>query len=179
MSIYRRIYEQNYGPIPKGHHIHHIDGDHSNNHIDNLQCVSPQEHFDIHKKQGDYGACWAMYITGHLTLSLEERSEISSKCAKSTTKKLLELGVHNFQTDHPAKRLVKEGKHHFQNKEFQSLQGTKSAKKQLSQGTHPFQTREINPNEIIVTCPHCSRSGAKPGMKRWHFDNCKNKGRSK
>ena len=25
----------------------------------------------------------------------------------------------------------------------------------------------------IVVCPHCKKSGAKNGMKRWHFDNCR------
>lgn len=27
----------------------------------------------------------------------------------------------------------------------------------------------------IVTCPHCNKQGANNNMKRWHFDNCKNK----
>ena len=26
----------------------------------------------------------------------------------------------------------------------------------------------------IITCPHCNKSGGN-AMKRWHFDNCKNK----
>jgi hypothetical protein len=30
------------------------------------------------------------------------------------------------------------------------------------------------PHEI-VECPHCQKEGIKPNMKRWHFDNCKNK----
>lgn len=25
----------------------------------------------------------------------------------------------------------------------------------------------------IVICPHCGKSGGKPGMMKWHFDNCK------
>lgn len=28
-----------------------------------------------------------------------------------------------------------------------------------------------------VTCPHCGKSGGKPVMKRFHFDNCKHKGK--
>lgn len=32
-----------------------------------------------------------------------------------------------------------------------------------------------NPNNEIVECPHCGKQGAKPGLKRWHFDNCKSK----
>ena len=30
MSIHRKIYEQNYGPIPKGYHVHHKDMNHKN-----------------------------------------------------------------------------------------------------------------------------------------------------
>lgn len=75
---YRRLYEKHHGPIPGGYHIHHKDGDHSNNNIDNLQCVTAQEHFEIHYSQGDYGACWAMLRTGHVTLTEQQRSQISS-----------------------------------------------------------------------------------------------------
>ena len=32
-----------------------------------------------------------------------------------------------------------------------------------------------NPNRLMVECPHCGKTGAKPGLKRWHFDNCKGK----
>ena len=24
-----------------------------------------------------------------------------------------------------------------------------------------------------ITCPHCNKTGGKPAMKRYHFDNCK------
>lgn len=76
---YRKIYQQYYGEIPKGYHIHHIDGNRSNNCIENLKCVTSKEHYDIHYSQGDYGACWAMSITGHISLTVEERSELSRK----------------------------------------------------------------------------------------------------
>lgn len=60
-SQHRLIYAKHYGPIPKdengfSYDIHHIDGNHLNNNIDNLQAVSIQEHYDIHMSQGDYGA---------------------------------------------------------------------------------------------------------------------------
>jgi hypothetical protein len=76
MSIYRRLYEQAHGPIPPGYHIHHKDGNHSNNDLSNLVAITAKEHYDIHYSQGDYGACWAMYRTGHMTLSPEERSAL-------------------------------------------------------------------------------------------------------
>ncbi len=53
-QVYRKIWEEARGPIPKGYHIHHVNGDPSDNRLENLLCVSPQEHFDIHYKQGDY-----------------------------------------------------------------------------------------------------------------------------
>lgn len=79
---YRKIYEQYHGFIPDGHHIHHKDGNKLNNSIENLICVSPEEHYNIHYYQGDYGACWALVITGHKTLSIEERKELSRKQLK-------------------------------------------------------------------------------------------------
>lgn len=60
--FYQRLYEKHYGPIPvepngRKYEIHHIDGDYTNNDPKNLIAVTCQEHFDIHKKQGDYRAC--------------------------------------------------------------------------------------------------------------------------
>lgn len=51
---YRKIWEEHNGQkIPKGHHIHHIDGNKKNNSPENLQCCSPEEHWLIHYIQGD------------------------------------------------------------------------------------------------------------------------------
>ena len=30
-------------------------------------------------------------------------------------------------------------------------------------------------NQNVLTCPHCGKTGASGAMKRWHFDNCKEK----
>lgn len=30
--------------------------------------------------------------------------------------------------------------------------------------------------DTVVECPHCGKTGGQSIMKRWHFDNCKNKG---
>lgn len=43
MTIYRKIYENHFGPIPKdkdgrSYEIHHIDGNRKNNEISNLKC---------------------------------------------------------------------------------------------------------------------------------------------
>jgi len=53
---YRKLWEQNYGPIPKDetgrtYDIHHIDGNRKNNSLDNLICLSIEDHYKIHLKQ--------------------------------------------------------------------------------------------------------------------------------
>ena len=45
--LHRKIYEDNFGKIPEGYHIHHIDGDTENNSPDNLEALSPSEHSKI------------------------------------------------------------------------------------------------------------------------------------
>jgi hypothetical protein len=90
MSIYRKIYERHFGPIPKGYHIHHKDGNHSNNEPENLMCVTAQEHYDIHYSQKDYGACWALMVTGHVSVTPEERALLVSEQQKY----LVEQGTH-------------------------------------------------------------------------------------
>ena len=52
--IYKKIYESYHNiKIPKGMHIHHIDGNRHNHDIINLLLCTPEEHQLIHKKQGD------------------------------------------------------------------------------------------------------------------------------
>lgn len=74
-NYYRKIWEEAYGPIPKdelgrSYEIHHIDGNHANNDLSNLVCVSIEEHINIHLKQGDLGA--VQLITKRLNLPYEE-----------------------------------------------------------------------------------------------------------
>lgn len=53
---YRKIWENHNGKIPfdeRGvtYDIHHLDGNRKNNNIDNLVCVSVEDHYKIHLKQ--------------------------------------------------------------------------------------------------------------------------------
>lgn len=53
---YRKLWEQHHGPIPKDEYgrtydIHHIDGNRKNNSLDNLVCLSIEDHYKIHLKQ--------------------------------------------------------------------------------------------------------------------------------
>jgi hypothetical protein len=54
MFDYRKLWgDTNKLKIPKGWHIHHIDGNHSNNDPTNLNCVSPTMHWWAHWLRGD------------------------------------------------------------------------------------------------------------------------------
>lgn len=161
---YRKIYQEHFGPIPKDqlgrtYEIHHIDGNHSNNHPDNLQCVSIEEHYNIHLKQNDYFACWC--IADRLTKTpaeiSKERSELSIKINKqrieagthnflnserqrktaiALNKKRVEDGTHQWLGDrNPSHAKVADGTHHLLSGEIQR----KSALDRLQRGTHNFQ----------------------------------------
>lgn len=49
-QLSREIWKDNFGDIPEGYEIHHIDCDPSNNDIDNLLCLSAEEHHNLHKE---------------------------------------------------------------------------------------------------------------------------------
>ena len=72
--VHRLIYEYFIGNIPKGYHIHHIDGNKQNNSIDNLECISPSEHNKRHHKDNTFNR----YTRGYV-LTDEERKAIASK----------------------------------------------------------------------------------------------------
>jgi hypothetical protein len=77
---YRELWIHHNGPIPKddqgrSFEIHHINGNRNDNRLENLKCVSIQEHYDIHLKQGDLGAC--TLIANKLNMSAEEISHLA------------------------------------------------------------------------------------------------------
>lgn len=47
-ALHREIWKDANGPIPDGSHIHHKDGNPSNNAIENLECISPMQHIHEH-----------------------------------------------------------------------------------------------------------------------------------
>lgn len=79
-TCYRTIWRSHFGEIPKdengrSYEIHHIDGDRTNNSIENLQCLSIEEHYELHLKQGDYAAC--LLISDRYNISPEEKSKLA------------------------------------------------------------------------------------------------------
>jgi hypothetical protein len=172
---HRLIYEKHFGPIPvdeygRTYDIHHIDGNHSNNEPFNLKAVTIQEHFDIHKSQGDWSAC--LIMSHRMKLSPSEISEL----ARKNQLRLAEEGKHNFLggvvqsrsnqrrlkngTHHLLKRedgssvssdCVKKGKHNFLRRSDGTSQSKDTQQQQLRAGTHM--------NQRPWKCAHCGKSG--------------------
>ena len=68
-SLHRLIFEDFYGEIPRDYHIHHKDGNRSNNCILNLQLIRKDKHNSLHKK--------------NIVLSDNHKSKISKTTSKS------------------------------------------------------------------------------------------------
>jgi Lhr-like helicase len=202
MSIYRRLYEQHFGPIPKDeqgrtYDIHHKDGNHKNNDPSNLVALSIEEHYKVHYDRGDKGACLA--ISMRMDLSPEEKSDIARKSALQR----VENGTHNWLDSDKAReqslKRVKDGSHPFLDREKARertlkrskdgtnpfLDGEKSrerALKRIEEGTHNFLGPETNRRRIEngthnflnkLTCPVCNKSMSQGLYNRWgHGEIC-------
>lgn len=92
---YRRIYESHFGSIPKGddgrsYHIHHLDGNHDNNHYMNLICLSEVEHYEKHLSQGDWKACQI------LAVRMKKSFSVISELARKGAVARVHSGDHNL-----------------------------------------------------------------------------------
>jgi hypothetical protein len=116
----KKVWRSAHGRIPKdkngrSYEIHHIDGNPENNSIDNLSCVTIEEHYQIHCQQEDWGAC--SLIAKRMKLSVEEISRMTT--------------LHN-------KKMMKNGSHPFAKREDGSSIGRDVSRKQVENGTHNF-----------------------------------------
>ena len=52
--LHRLIYEEHYGPIPEGFHIHHLDNDKTNCSPENLLLLSKSNHHKLHMNKTNH-----------------------------------------------------------------------------------------------------------------------------
>ena len=160
---HRRIWEKHWGAIPDGHHIHHIDGDKHNNDISNLLCVSALEHMMIHRIQGDVAAynILAMQVKRpRLPVSAETRAKISA------SKKGCKGNPKSTEIIRALGKLPK-------TEEFKEAQ--RANQKESWANNHEYRCKAMRGKRKVVGCPHCSVKGGGGNMRRYHFDNCKQK----
>ena len=154
-KIYRKIYENHYGPIPKeasgrSYEIHHIDGDHNNNDPANLKAVTLQEHYDTHYAQSDFNAC--LLMTFRMNMSTEELSALRSKAAFERVAN----GTHPWSNKERMKKQnqkrTAEGKNAFSNPD--------NVRKQIANGTHVSKRK--------VFCLGCKKETNISAFDKWH-----------
>lgn len=128
MKNYRRIWIKANGPIPldeqgRRYDIHHVDGNRENSELNNLQCVSMEEHLNIHTNRGDWAA--AFRIAQRMNVDPRIKSELMSK----SNKKRLEEGSHPFTDKKIRETNLRTTMEKIKNKEhpFQKLETNKKA----------------------------------------------------
>lgn len=171
MPDYRKLYESVFGEIPKdnlgrSYEIHHIDGNHSNNSIENLMCVSIEEHYIIHLTQGDFDA--ANLIAERMNSPLLRVAGFKRPHTEETKAKLRKpkQTTENYrksksETHRESIRLARLG--------TTRSEATKAKLSLCKAGKTPKQ------NLIQAVCPFCKKEGQQIAMRRWHFNNCKQK----
>ena len=130
---YRKIYINHHGPIPvddygRSYHIHHIDGNHNNNDPNNLKAVTLQEHYDIHKSQGDWGAC--VLLAMKFNISPEE----TSLAARQSALKRIQEGTHHFIDPEWRKKYIESDLYH----DRRSAGAKRGQGRRTAEGRNPF-----------------------------------------
>lgn len=94
---HRRAFKKAHGRPPKpGFHVHHLDGDWSNNSVENLVELSPEQHFDAHYKQGDWAACLLLARVSKIDAAMlaKIQRQHGLNCARN------KCGIHADSYDH-------------------------------------------------------------------------------
>jgi len=74
------VWEQNYGQIPEGYVIHHINHDPLDNRIENLQMIEKREHLRLHyrlRKQKDNGT--DKFVNNLIQMKRNEKGQFIGK----------------------------------------------------------------------------------------------------
>lgn len=75
--LHRHVWWEHTGDVPTGYHIHHIDGDKTNNCISNLEKLTPSQHTAIH--QGELREKRLRSLKNKRKSDTERKSKIKDK----------------------------------------------------------------------------------------------------
>jgi group I intron endonuclease len=109
------------------------------------------------------------------TLSAETRSRMSE--SKKGEKNHMYGRTHSEETKKKISEYRKGKKHTEETKKLLSEQriGSTKTDKQKQAISDRQKISESNTFRHTEECPYCKKQGQSPNMKRWHFENCKNK----
>lgn len=160
-----------YGEIPKDdqgrpYEIHHIDGNRKNNAIENLMCLSIEDHYRIHYSQCDY-------TSANL---IAQRIKSPNLIVKGYKRPLTEKTKQKLRKPKKNKQNYKKPKSssHVEAIRLARIGTTRSQETKLKQSIAKLGKTPIQ-NLIKIICPNCKKEGQLVAMKRWHFENCKKK----
>lgn len=127
-SLHRQVYIDNFGPIPEGYHVHHIDGDTDNNSIANLVAMPHGEH-----SKETFAQRWAKPVKrqckscGAEFETISNRSEYCSKtCCHREWRRRNSGKVNEYDTRWRAENKDKISKYNKTQKERRRLLNAKS-----------------------------------------------------
>ena len=177
------------------YHKHHIIPKHMGGSDDpsNLIKLTIEDHAKAHLKlyeeHGRYQDLMAWKGLSGIIPKQELVRELQSRASKERHARHLRNGTHNWVGEtNPSVKLVREGKHHFQ-QNIGNRPADIAQRALVANGNHHWQSEQhkLNVSKRIKklaldgkvpigtksTCPHCKKIGQTTAMKRWHFDNCK------
>jgi hypothetical protein len=202
---YRKIWEDVNGLIPKdeegrSYEIHHIDGDRRNNSIDNLICVSIEDHYKLHLTMNDLSS--ANMIAKRFNRTYTKGYKRPAEVVEKIRNKL--KGKPNFKNSEILKNLPKvscqfcgeERKINAINRHEKSCKNnpnrifTPNLKASLTRRGKPQPNiskakkgkplpksedtkKKMRVPKKRLQCPHCNLIGGGGAMRQWHFNNCK------
>lgn len=106
----RKLWIEVNGPIPKGMHLHHKDGNPFNNDISNLMICTPEEHIELHRQLGHkINDNFIAKADWYENLSEEDKLKFKERCSeygklnnrKWTAKQKLEAMARNSKVSKP------------------------------------------------------------------------------
>jgi len=157
--LHRAVWEAANGEIPKGYHVHHIDGNRSNNSLANLCIVEAHQHLQLHGKAPDrINRMMAYQIKGRDKArawhSTDEGKAWHSQHAKETARNMQPM---EYTCDQCGKTFQTKNRYH------------PGAPKFCSNNCKAAHRRDSGVDNVTVACERCGKEYTKNKYSNQRF----------